>query len=351
MGEKADTRPWPERYAPRTTAELAVNKSKVAEVRRWLQDVMDRSSRQRMLVLNGPSGSGKTATMEALAKELGFGILEWRNPSSTTGAEFHHDDEGAFTNGFAGIFEEFLGRAGRYGSLELEIAGKPVSSSSSSSAPSQDDGQQKAIVIEDFPNMLFSSSFGPLKSFRHTLKEFLALPSPPHGAPPIPPLVLIITETANHTGPDSFTAHRLLSPEILAHPLVKEITFNKIAATFMHKALSSAIQREAKESGRKYGPAKPVLDALSSTGDIRSALMSLEFLVTNSEHIFMEPILPESKRPRKKAADRELTDEERRLVMAVTQRESHFGIFHAVGKIVYNKRMLHLPLLSIISLS
>ncbi|TGZ80058.1 hypothetical protein EX30DRAFT_372568 [Ascodesmis nigricans] len=333
---RIDARPWPERYAPRTTADLAVNKTKVAEVRKWLQDVMDRNSRQRLLVLNGPAGSGKTATIEALSKELGFDILEWRNPSSTTGAEYHRDDEGAFANGFAGIFEEFLARAGKYGSLDLEIAGKPVASSQA--AGSADDGRQKAIVIEDFPNMLFSSSSGPLHSFRHTLKEFLALPSPPPGALPLPPLILIVTETATHTGPDSFTAHRLLSPEILAHPFVKEITFNKIAATFMYKSLTSAIQRESGDTGRKHGPAKPVLDALSSIGDIRSALMSLEFLVTNSDHIFTERILPPTKRPRKKPVERGLTEEERRLVLAVTQRESHFGIFHAVGKVLYNKR-------------
>lgn len=336
---RTDTRPWPIRFAPTDPTELAVNKTKVTEVRRWLQGVLRRELRQRILVLTGPAGSGKTATVEALGKELGYDVLEWRNPSSAIGAEYNPgEDEGAFSNGFAGLFEEFLGRAGRYASLELAVDGKKVVEAT----PATDEGndsRQKVIVIEDFPNMLFSSSSAPLQSFRKALKSFLALPEPPPGTPPLSPLVLIITESATCSGPDAFTAWRLLSPEILAHPKVAEISFLKIAATFMSRTLTSILTREAAETNRKYGPSKALVDALSQTGDIRSALMSLEFLATRcDDDVFTERLLPSGKRASRKPVSKDLTAREKGIIETITNRESHYNIFHAVGKIVYNKR-------------
>ena len=34
---------------------------------------------QRILALSGPAGTAKTTTIRVLAREMGFGILEWRN--------------------------------------------------------------------------------------------------------------------------------------------------------------------------------------------------------------------------------------------------------------------------------
>jgi cell cycle checkpoint protein len=323
-----DARTWPEIYEPKSVEELALNKTKVREVRAILEDMLDGTSRKRILVLTGPAGAGKTATINVLAKEMGVEILEWRNPSSSPGGE-DDGEGGAFAAGLSGLFEEFLGRAGTFGSLELaSTTGKMPTSSQTN--------DRKVIVIEDFPNTLFTSSATPLQSFRNTLKYFLALPAPHR---PLPPLVLIITETASVSGPNSFTAHRLLSPEILHHPLVKEIPFNKIAPSFMCKALSTLVSREALVSGRKLGPSKAVLDALSSSGDIRSAIMSLEFLSANrslSSTGFTEPIV--QGRRRNKPPERPLNPSEQALVAAVSQRESSFGLFHAVGKVLYNKR-------------
>ncbi|KAF8246018.1 hypothetical protein K440DRAFT_554181 [Wilcoxina mikolae CBS 423.85] len=327
------TTPWPEKYAPRTVEDLALNKMKVKEVRTWLESVLGWTSRQRVLVLRGSAGTGKTATVNALAKEMGVEILEWRNPHSATDGD-EYGAEGAFAAGLSGMFEEFVARAGTFGSLDLV-------SSNGKAPPAHDpvgnDGKKKLIVIEDFPNTLFTSSSAPLQSFRYTIKSFLALPT---GASPLPPLVLIITETASISGPNSFTAHRLLSPEILHHPLVKEISFNKIAPTYMCKALNTIVAQESRESGRKFGPSKAVLDALSTSGDIRSAIMGLEFLARNGDLPgtgFSERIVT-GRRRGKKPEDRALSADERRMVEAVTQRESTYGIFHAVGKVLYNKR-------------
>lgn len=85
---------------------MAVHKRKVNDVRQWLVEAFQPSKlqkyrvgllssvvhyyrlltscfprlTQRLLVLTGPAGSGKTTTLRVLTRELGFEILEWRNP-------------------------------------------------------------------------------------------------------------------------------------------------------------------------------------------------------------------------------------------------------------------------------
>lgn len=49
-----------------------------------------------ILLLTGPSGSGKTATVRVLARDLGFQIQEWSNPSTTS--QYTTDD--LFTQSF-----------------------------------------------------------------------------------------------------------------------------------------------------------------------------------------------------------------------------------------------------------
>jgi len=288
--------------------------------------------------------------LEVLSKEIGFEVLEWKNPGGVIPTE-GPGEEDAFSAGLTGVFEEFVGRAGRFGCLNMvsttpsprnNAEGKR--STNGKSLPKTDKSKKKVILIEDFPNALFTSSPAPLASFRHTIKSFLAVPAPPRFSPPAPPLVLIISESANISGSSAFTAHRLLSPEILHHPLATSITFNKIAPTFMVKALSAIIVQESRESGRRFGPSNPMLQALSSSGDIRSAIMGLEFLAVNGElGAFSEKMdSDEQAKRKKKSGDSDLNEIERETLNAVTQRESSLGFFHAVGRVVYNKREFNL---------
>lgn len=318
--------------------DLAVHPKKVAEVRSWLEHVLDGFSKQRLLILKGSAGTGKTATINALSRELGFEILEWKNPTGAAGGAMYGEED-AFSSGLAGVFEEFVSRAGRFGSLEMA----PTSSLPSmapnlarKSTTSDAGGGKKIILIEDFPNALFASSQAPLASFRHTIKSFLGMVKSSRSAPPLPPLVLIISESATVTGPGAFTAHRLLTAEILNHPLTASISFNKIAPTFMLKALAAVMAQESRESGRKFGPSIPLMEALTSSGDVRSAIMGLEFLAVNGDlGAFSERTTVARKK--KKLGEGELNQLERKILVGVTQRESHMGIFHAIGKVVHNK--------------
>lgn len=73
---------WVDSHEPRLSAQLAVHKKKVEEVRHWLEKTdaslqLGLPPTPRMLVVSGPPGSGKSATLRVLARELGFELCEW----------------------------------------------------------------------------------------------------------------------------------------------------------------------------------------------------------------------------------------------------------------------------------
>ncbi|KAK1764647.1 putative cell cycle checkpoint protein rad17 protein [Phialemonium atrogriseum] len=334
-----DQRPWSERFAPLNLDELAVHKKKVADVRKWLEDVIGGRLRQRLLILKGAAGTGKTTTMQLLAKDMKCDILEWRNPAGSLGA----------TRGIQSAsaqFEEFLGRGGQFGQLDLDS-----DSDSQRSVPNrlkQDSSRRRMILIEEFPNTFMRSS-SALTSFRNNILQFLAANTPAlatfgqqQAADPITPIIMIISETLLTTtsaSADSFTAHRLLGPEILRHPGAAVIEFNAIAPSLLAKALELVVVKEARKSGRRRTPGPLVLKRLGEIGDIRSAISSLEFLCVKgdddadwgSKVAFTKP-----KRGSKESIA--MTRGEQESLELISQREASLGIFHAVGKVVYNKR-------------
>ncbi|KAK4117205.1 hypothetical protein N656DRAFT_773275 [Canariomyces notabilis] len=339
-----DARPWSERFAPVNLDELAVHKRKVMDVRRWLEEVLAGRMRQRLLVLKGPAGSGKSTTLRLLAKDLRCEVLEWRNPANSFGMA------GPAYQSAAAQFEEFLGRGGKFGQLDIEEEASPraVTASGASGNVMAMDSERRLILIEEFPNTFMRSSTG-LVAFRNAILQFLAASTPAlmglgrhYQSEPVTPIVMVISETLLTTtsaSADSFTAHRLLGPEILRHPGTGVIEFNPVAPTFLSKALELVVQKEARKSGRRRTPGPLVLQRLGEIGDIRNAVSSLEFLCVKgddeadwgSKIAFTKP-----KRGSKEVPV--LTKGEQDSLELVSQREATLGIFHAVGKVVYNKR-------------
>lgn len=332
-----DLRPWAERFAPIDLGELAVHKKKVGDVRGWLEDMMEGRMRQRLLILKGAAGTGKTTTVQLLAKAMDCDVLEWRNPvgSVATG-------DGYLS--MAAQFEEFLGRGGKFGQLDIFSDDDPVLSKPDTKPL---DRRKRIILVEEFPNT-FTRSSTALQSFRSAIIQYLASNIPPLSMfynnknlpkDPITPVVMIISETLLTTTSafaDSFTAHRLLGPEILQHPGVGVIEFNAIAPTYLAKALDTVVQKESRKSGRRKMPGPLVLKRLGEIGDIRSAIGSLEFLCLDTDGDWGAKVaFGKSKKANKDLA---LTKMEEESLEMVTRREASLGIFHAVGKVVHNKR-------------
>ena len=338
-----DQRPWSERFGPVNLDELVVHKRKVADVRTWLDHVLSGRMRQRLLILKGSAGTGKTTTMQLLAKDMGLEILEWRNPTGSSGA-------GQGQQSASAQFEEFMGRGGKFGQLEF-TEDEPVQNSTKTSAMAPEESgkpdHKRVMLIEEFPNT-FMRSGSALTSFRRTVLQFLATNTPSLAAfgqhassEPITPIVMIISETLLTTtsaSADSFTAHRLLGPEILRHPGTGIIEFNDVAPTLLIKALEAIVKKEARVSGRRRTPGPLVLKRLAEIGDVRSAISSLEFLCLKGDDDADWGSKVAFTRTKKTSKDLTLTKGEQESLELISQREASLGIFHAVGKVVYNKR-------------
>jgi cell cycle checkpoint protein len=320
----ADTRPWTERFAPIDLSELAVHKRKITDVRHVLESALSDRATPRLIVLKGAAGTAKTTTVSLLAKEMGVVITEWKSPVGTDAAS------SAFTS-YSSQFEDFVLRSGNFARLDMVSSHGMVQP-----APVAQDHAKKMMLVEEFPNT-FAKSSPALQIFRNTILQYLATSSSSSPAP----MVIIISEALLSTttaSADSFTAHRLLGPAILNHPRTAPIDFNNIAPTILTKALDAIIIKESRKSGRRFAPGPAVLKHLAETGDIRSAVSSLEFLCLagdesgawSSKVAFTKP---------KGRAEPALTKKEQEALRLISNRESSLGIFHAVGRVVYNKRI------------
>ena len=297
---------------------------------------------KRLLILKGPSGVGKTATISMLAKAMNFDVLEWKNP---VGAEFSSE---AYLS-MSAHFEDFLARSGKFSELALADYNRNVSATPSPTTNALNEGtRERIILIEEFPNTSLSTS-SALRSFQSSVLQYLAFTVPSMGAflsrhqgnnltVATPPVVMVITETRSTTttaASDSFTAHRLLGPEILSHPGVSTIEFNPMASTYLTKALDLVVRKEARQSGRHRVPGPALLKKLGEVGDIRSAIGSLEFLLLRGKDKddWSGRVVSKAK-----TGPNGLTRMETQSLAIVAQRESALGLFHAVSRVVYNKR-------------
>ncbi|KAF2172498.1 hypothetical protein M409DRAFT_50188 [Zasmidium cellare ATCC 36951] len=330
----SDKRPWTDQFAPNDLSELAVHKRKVADVRNWLEATL-RGKRQKVLVLKGAAGTGKTTTVQLLAKDLGLEVVEWKD---TSGLEASSE---SFTS-TASRFEELVGRAGASGSLVLSANSEAKSSGVDHrpAGPNEKSTQSpQVLLIEEFPNT-FSRTSSTLQSFRSTISQYVASPLANESVPT--PVVMIISETllsTNTAAADSFTAHRLLGPELITNPYVNVIEFNAVAPTFLIKALETIVVKEARKSGRRRTPGPQVLKHLAETGDIRSAVSSLEFICLrgdNGDTWSSKVAFTKTKQSKTQAP---MTKAEEEALKLISNRESSLGIFHSVGKVVYNKRL------------
>jgi len=340
-----DIRPWTEKYGPINLEELAVHKKKVSDVKAVLEDSLSSRARPRVIVLKGPVGSGKTMTVKLLADALNVDVKDWTNPSG-------HD--GGFDGSISSStrFEDFLFRSGKYAGLELVSTNISEQTITKTGSDEQvvDSSSRKPFVmlVEEFPASIVRGSTA-LEAFRASIYAYLSQPmNSKHQAAP---LVIIISESllSSASTNESMTPHRLLGPTILTHPLTAVIEFNPIAPTLLTKALSLITTKESRISGRRRIPGPAVLSQIAEMGDIRSAVSALEFLCLrgdgddkswSSKVNFSKP---KGKSSSKRDGDDGMTDQEKEALKLVTGREGTLGLWHSVGKVVYNKRKDAIP--------
>ena len=270
---------------------------------------------------------------------MGFDILEWKSPSSTgLGSE-------DYVSGSA-QFEEFIRRGDAFRGLDLDM--------DNDSGKGNPEGVRnlpgrRVLLVEEFPTVLTPNS-PQLSSFRSSLQRYLAATAPRSSNPDhyhpdrqaSAPIIIVASETflsSASSMSESFTVHRLLGPGLCNHEGTTIIDFNSIAPTYMHKALRSVMEKEVRSAKRVAFPGNLVLEKLSELGDIRSAISALEFLCLKDDRTAEWSGGPPSKT--KKMSSKKstpMTLMEKCSLDAIVHREASLGIFHAVGKILYNKR-------------
>jgi len=71
-----EERPWAERFKPRTLGEVVDNKEALRRFVSWVNSWKAGPPKNRSVFIYGPPGVGKTSSVEALAKDLGFDLIE-----------------------------------------------------------------------------------------------------------------------------------------------------------------------------------------------------------------------------------------------------------------------------------
>jgi DNA polymerase III delta prime subunit len=284
----------------------------------------------RLLIVCGPPGIGKSTTVRLLCKELRLSLKEWTDPAARGsgggvgslrgfsrnrpgddddgGAAGENDLDdvirkmeatstfdnrgysdfyggGALQSAPGGVrdFCVFLGQTRLYKSLNLVISNGHASStstgkrsftplfsstSSSSSSLQQKDQVGEILFIEDIPR---PHNFSDEKSWRsHISDAFLSLLNSDSTRSPA---VLIVSEGEQPgDAPTKPALAKLLGQRVLDHPSTLVIEVPRTPETRMRKALSSIAMTEPKADSSII---EDII--MSASGDLRHAIMSLEF--------------------------------------------------------------------------
>ena len=236
--------------------------------------------------MTGPSGAGKSATLHALARatQLHFDVVEWENCDALL--------ETGVRQSSVERFAAFLQASARFARLALVPRGH------AGEAPPP----RRVILVEDWPNVSHEET---RQQVHRALEQFLATT----GAP----LVLVVSDAQPRTEADPWEAldwrarrasqmdvRAVVPDSVQRHPAFSEIRFPPLTTRMIQSALAAQAP---------HMPQAVLADvAASSAGDIRSASTSVALL-----------------------QDAPTTE-------ALTMRASALVVFHAVGRVLYNKR-------------
>lgn len=290
---------WYEKYQPTRVEEVCIHKRKADDVSKVLESMILGSSPYRILLLSGPSGCSKSTLVKQLANKFLPEARKRNNrikerltqvSSSENCVEFSNS---MILDGVSPVdnFSEFLTTA-KYRKGE----------------------NAAVILVEDFPNLFHLNT---RLAFQQALLEWLYTSDSN-----LPPLVLCLTECEIEEDNESFrnrgfgietswTVGTVLGSEILNHKYLKHIKFNPINMTLMKKHLNLLCEynKQILKENNKWTSRSHIIKEISSnTGDLRSAVATLQFWATSSSNT---PIIT-NKTP--------------------------LSIFHAIGRIIHGSK-------------
>ncbi|KAJ3340269.1 Cell cycle checkpoint protein rad17 [Gonapodya sp. JEL0774] len=353
---------WYDKYEPSCEVDLATGKKKVAEVKEWLQRAIQGGGKPRILLLHGPSGGGKSTTVRVLARSLDIELVEWvtgvDDASFESRAQENDGDVGArwrpqwwspddFNRTATSKFVEFLRQADKYPALAF-VDGRigPVDDDGGGGLapalaldPHRSSSHPRVILLDDLPNLSHPTV---RTAFHAALTSYVSSPRSRN------PIVIVTSnpggdflEEQGRRGAGAklggaFTHKSVVPADVRSgrygRESFAEIEFKSVAPTFVVKAL----ERIATQEGLDVDTA--VLEVLADGcgGDVRSAVGAMQFWgVGRAKGRGFA-----GGKGKKKGT---MKDRVRMAKAAMPGgigfgRESTLFMFHALGKILHNKR-------------
>ena len=152
---------WAEKYRPTSIREMEGNESQIRSIRQWLDTwSMGKIPKKRGVLLSGPPGVGKTTIAKAVAKEMGWAIIELNASEERNAASIRK----AATRGsqhvsldmFSGdskpdgktiiLLDEVDHLAGGFSKVSEDRIGKSISSEDESKSISGDSGGKAELM-------------------------------------------------------------------------------------------------------------------------------------------------------------------------------------------------------------
>ncbi|XP_052150173.1 cell cycle checkpoint protein RAD17 isoform X1 [Oryza glaberrima] len=306
---------WVDKYKPHSLAELSVHKKKVEDVKKWLEEKL-RAPKGTFggwtLVLTGQAGVGKSATIKAIAAELGVEICEWTAPVPTLWTEHLHANSGLGYISKLEEFENFVEKIRKYSLL----------------SPTNFGSQRKhtIILIDDIPVTSGKVSFARLGKCLTGLIQSTQVPT-------------VISLTQYHKSENNDTA--MWNSEDLESLLqsagAHKISFNPVTVNSIKKILV----RICKQEGSDLTDDLVHQIATSSGGDIRHAIMSLQYYCLNPRRLnsalARTAILPGLKSGGSLVPGQDSYGCSS-VIPTACGRDETLTLFHALGKFLHNKR-------------
>jgi len=215
---------WTEKYRPKSLSGVIGNPSAVEDLRKWALSWNNGIPKKRAVVLIGTPGIGKTTSAEALAADMGWGIVEMNSSDQRTGDIIR---DIAFKGAYFNTFND----EGTYLNSK--------------------DGGRKLIILDEADSLFGTADRGALPAINELVKTTQQ------------PVILIVND---------FYALSKKSAAIKTDTI--QISFRKPTARSIASALKIIADKE------KVSVSPIVLDKIATNagGDMRAAVRDLESL-------------------------------------------------------------------------
>lgn len=226
---------WAEKHRPRTLADLAGNKAAVEEIRAWAEEWREGMPKERALILAGDPGVGKTSAAHALARDMGWGVIEM-NASDT-----RNEDVIRRVAGTGATHRAF----GADGTFSAETKGRQL------------------VILDEADNLFGTQDRGGMKAIQDTIREARQ------------PIVLICNDL-----------YELQRRGAALKTLARTVKFSKVHGS----SVPPALRRIAKMEGIELEPGVEKALAERAGGDLRSAVNDLQALATGRTTVSLQDI-------------------------------------------------------------